>query len=95
MCAKVTIKLLLLLQDKIGKSELSYEADTVGELIKKFLEDYREELEEIQILDENTGQFKEWMLILINGRNIRFLEGMNTILNEKDVVAISPPMAGG
>ena len=69
----VKIKLLLLLQEKIGKRELLYEAETVGELLEKFLNDYREDFEEIDILNEN-GHFKEWMLILLNGRNIRFLE---------------------
>lgn len=92
--AKVIIRLLLLLQEKIGKKELHYEAETVGELLKKFLADYREDFEKINVLNEN-GQFKKWMLILLNGRNIRFLEGLNTKLNNNDVIAISPPMAGG
>ncbi|MHA1783865.1 MAG: MoaD family protein [Candidatus Helarchaeota archaeon] len=94
MCAKVTIKLLLLLQEKIGKSQLKYEAETAGELLSKFLNDYRKDFEEIKILDEN-GQFKQWMLILLNGRNIRFLDGLDTKLKDDDVIAISPPMAGG
>ena len=91
--ASVKIKLLLLLQEKVGRKELPYEAGTIGELLGKFLDDYREDFEKIDILE--NGQFKKWMLILLNGRNIRFLEGMDTKLNDGDVIAISPPMAGG
>ena len=92
--AQVVIKLLLLLQEKVGRRELPYEAETIGELLEKFLEDFREDFEKINILNEE-GKFKEWMLILLNGRNIRFLEGLDTKLTDKDVIAISPPMAGG
>ncbi|MHA1648787.1 MAG: MoaD/ThiS family protein [Candidatus Helarchaeota archaeon] len=33
--------------------------------------------------------------MLVNGRNINFLDGRNTKLKDGDVVAISPPIAGG
>ena len=93
--SKVTLKLLLMLHDKIGKKELQYDVGTVKELINKFIDEYRENFEEMQVLNEDTGHFKDWMLILLNGRNIRFLEGLDTKLKDNDVIVISPPMAGG
>lgn len=33
--------------------------------------------------------------LLINGRNIKFLDGMNTILSDGDEVSIFPPTGGG
>ena len=100
MCAKVKLKLLLIFTDIIGKKEIEYEASTVKEVIDKFLAEYKENFEEKekiseQIFNEETGYFKDWMLILINGRNIKFLDGLETKLKDKDVIVLSPPMAGG
>ncbi len=99
MCAKVTLKLLLIFTDIIGKKEIEYEADTVKEVLDKFLEEYKENFEEDkigkQLFNEETGYFNDWMLILINGRNIKFLDGLETKLKDNDVIVLSPPMAGG
>ena len=46
------------------------------------------------ILDNNL-QLGSWVVVLINGRNMRIFEGINTRLNEGDVIAIFPPVAGG
>ena len=46
------------------------------------------------ILDNNL-QLGSWVVILINGRNMSIFEGVNTQLNEGDVVAVFPPVAGG
>lgn len=99
MCAKVTLKLLLIFTDIIGKKELEYDANTVKEVLDRFLEEYKENFEENekisnQIFNEE-GYFKEWMLILINGRNIKFLDGLETKLKDDDTIVLSPPMAGG
>ena len=44
-------------------------------------------------LDE--GLAKGYLNILINGRNARFLDQMETRLNDGDVVAFLPPVGGG
>ena len=46
------------------------------------------------MLDENL-QLGGWVVILINGRNMGIFEGTSTLLNEGDVIAIFPPVAGG
>lgn len=35
------------------------------------------------------------LIVLKNGRNIRVLEGLETILEDKAVIALFPPGAGG
>ncbi|MFC2099403.1 MoaD/ThiS family protein [Candidatus Bipolaricaulota bacterium] len=44
-------------------------------------------------LDE--GLAKGYLNILVNGRNARFLEQMDTRLHDADVVAFLPPIGGG
>ena len=90
----VTLKLLALFHHQIGQHEVSYEAETVGELLDKFLAEYHNSLE-TTLYDPDTKKLRDFILILLNGRNIIFLDGLKTKLKEGDVVAISPPIAGG
>lgn len=46
------------------------------------------------IIDE-SGNIKPSILILKNGRNIRFLRGLLTRLEDGDKVSIFPPVCGG
>ncbi len=44
---------------------------------------------------ENSGRLRKDLTILRNGRNIVFLAGLDTVLDNGDKIAIFPPMAGG
>ncbi len=90
----VTLKLLTLFQHQVGHHELTYEGDTVGEILDKFLAEYKDTLE-TTLYNPDTKTLREFILILLNGRNIIFLDGLKTKLKEGDVIAISPPIAGG
>ena len=45
------------------------------------------------IFDE--GHLYSYVRVMINGRDIELAEGLDTLVNEKDQVAIFPPIAGG
>ncbi|MEA1940577.1 MAG: ubiquitin-like small modifier protein 1 [Candidatus Caldatribacteriota bacterium] len=47
------------------------------------------------IIDNKSGKIKSSILILKNGRNIRFLGGLLTKLEDGDEVSIFPPIGGG
>lgn len=47
-----------------------------------------------EIVDE-TGTLTGKVHILVNGRNIEWLQGMDTPINEGDTVVLMPPIAGG
>jgi MoaD family protein len=44
---------------------------------------------------DGPGSLKPYVNILKNGRNISFLDGPGTTLEDGDVLAIFPPAAGG
>jgi MoaD family protein len=39
--------------------------------------------------------FRDFVNILKNGRNVYFLSGLDTMLDEGDIIALFPPVAGG
>ncbi len=41
------------------------------------------------------GQLIQGVMILVNGRNILHLEGLNTVVKGGDIVALFPPGGGG
>jgi MoaD family protein len=93
MGSRVTLELYSIVYERVGKKEIKYDADTVEEVIKKFLAEYAAKLDD-RILGE-SGDFRKWIQILLNGRGIKFLDGLKTKLKENDVIAIIPILGGG
>jgi len=48
-----------------------------------------------EALFDGSGQVKAFNNVLKNGRNIAFLEQMETKIGNGDVIALFPPAAGG
>lgn len=60
------------------------------ELSKMARPDFRK-----RIYDVTTGKMNEHIAVFVNAREARSLKGLDTELNDGDVVTILPPMAGG
>jgi molybdopterin synthase sulfur carrier subunit len=43
----------------------------------------------------SPGTLRDVVNILNNGRNVHFMNGLDTTLDEDDVIALFPPVAGG
>lgn len=89
------VKIFATLRQIVGAKEieLGLEAgDTVGSVLARIVADYPALGE--RILDDE-GNLEAFINVFVNGRSIRFLDGPNTGLNEDDVLAIFPPVAGG
>lgn len=74
------------------KDEVDISASNVGELIEKMEERFPGIKD--RLCDEN-GQVRRFINLYVNNEDIRFLDGTNTLLNEKDIVSIIPAIAGG
>ena len=70
------------------------EGETVGDVIKKFLINYGNNFKEF-LNPETKESFKANIGIFLNGRNIEYLEGFNTLLEERDTIAFVVVAAGG
>ena len=86
---RVKIRLYATLIESIGKRIIEHEIK--GEPILRNLL-YETSLSK-HILEKD--RVKEMYKILVNGRDIEFLQGLNTILHEGDIIDIFPPVAGG
>ncbi len=73
--------------------EVALEAgDTVGSVLRALSTAYPALGE--RLLQED-GSLHSSIHVLVNGRNIRFLEGLDTAIQEADQLALFPPVGGG
>lgn len=92
---KVFVKFYAHLRDLVNQQEkLEIElgpSATVTQMLDKLIKD-----EKIRkhIFDDKK-QVKPDITLLINGREIKFLDGVNTILEHDDEISIFPIVAGG
>jgi MoaD family protein, archaeal len=93
---KVKVKFLASIREIVGLHEIPFEISP-GSTVESLLE----------ILESHFGaEFKEAVgkpfedknpkiMFLVNGRDIDFLKGPRTELNEGDTIVLIPPVAGG
>lgn len=87
------VELLSFLQRAAGESRVDIEATTIEQLLAALISRYGETFR--RELMTPDGKLKTGIAILVNGRNINFLQGLNTSLVPGDKVTIIPPAAGG
>jgi sulfur-carrier protein len=73
-------------------SEVSAAGANVGEIIEN-LEKAFPGMKE-RIYDE-AGEVRRFILIHVNGEDIRFMDGLKTTVADRDEVSITPALAGG
>jgi MoaD family protein len=90
---KVTVKAFGGLRELIGASavfvHLTHKA-TIADLLIEIRRCYPLFSEKLEV-----GLTKGYINILLNGRNVRFLDGMATRLSDGVTVAFLPPVGGG
>ncbi len=92
--AKVKLNLLNIFQLRVNKKFINYEGKTVRDIISQFLGEYREKLDD-DLFDKKKKSFSSQILILLNGRNIKYLKNYRTILKDGDELYLSYALAGG
>ena len=92
----VKISFLSLLKDRIGVKELNMDLednsnfnDVFAKLFEKFGEDIK------TVLVKKTGDLNDHVIIMLNEKNIRSLDELNTKIQNKDEITMLPAIAGG
>jgi MoaD family protein len=74
-----------------GESVASVEGATVGDVLESLFEQY----EELRSRISEDGGLRRFVNVYVRGEDIRFLDGLQTPVNDGDEVTILPAVAGG
>ncbi|MGA2676925.1 MAG: ubiquitin-like small modifier protein 1 [Methanobacterium sp.] len=90
----VKIKFLARFKDITGEKEviIDYNGE-IANLIEILTEKYDKGFKD-SLFNEN-GELREYMKILINGEDVRNINGLKTTVNEDDEIVIFQTIAGG
>jgi MoaD family protein len=67
-----------------------------GATIRTLLDDLVKKYDGVgELIFVSPGTLRDFVNILKNGRNVHFINGLDTTLDEGDLIALFPPVAGG
>ncbi|MEW6398066.1 MAG: ubiquitin-like small modifier protein 1 [Bacillota bacterium] len=89
----VQVQVFATFREVTGTPRLTVEASSVREVLSFLVNRFGEPL--ARRLLTPAGEVQEAVAVLVNGRNVRFLQGADTPLRAGDTVTIIPPVAGG
>jgi molybdopterin synthase sulfur carrier subunit len=93
----VKVRTILAIKKILGKGEIELsvpEKSTLQELVTKLVNNFGDELASL-LLESETRKVLPHIRLMVNGRDIAFLNGMDTVLQPGDEVLILPPVSGG
>lgn len=94
----ITVKFFATLRDAAGKREVEVNAQSEGmdiQNLMRFLFGKLGEDFERAVLDSETGNVRQYIKIMVNGRDIEHLKGFKTLVKDGDIVQVFPPIGGG
>ena len=92
--ADVILKLMAIFSTEVGLTEINYQnVNILGDVINQFMKEYGKKLRKSFV--DPSGNLESHVVILVNGRNYLFLDGLNTKLKDGDQIVLSPPLIGG
>ena len=93
----IEVKLLGVFRELSGKSRVTIEfeeAVTVGKVVQKMAETFSSRFKEI-LIDPELSDPRPNALILVNGKEIGVLQGLQTMLDDNDEMVLLPVAHGG
>ena len=96
---QVSVRFFTSLREIVDKKEetLTFpesEKVTVGTVLKKLGQRYGKRFVEY-VYDRKTGEVRSFLQFLVNGKSATTTNGLETELEDGDVLAILPPVGGG
>ena len=92
----IKISFLSLLKSRIGVKELNMDLEndsTINDVFSKLFDKYGDDIK--NVLVKKTGDLNDHVVIMLNEKNIRSLDELNTIIQNKDEIILLPAIAGG
>jgi sulfur-carrier protein len=87
------IKFFAYIRDYTREKQVNFEyCETVHELLIKLCNKYGSKFEKIIFIND---ELSNEIIILVNGRHITHMDGINTRLTGNDEISIFPVVAGG
>ena len=93
----VKVRTILTIKKILGTGDIELpvpEKSTLQELVTKLVNNFGDELASL-LLESETRKVLPHIRLMVNGRDIAFLNGMDTVLQPGDEVLILPPVSGG
>ena len=93
----VKVRTILTLKTIMGSGETELpvaEGSTLGQLVVTLVNRYGDDLAS-HLYEPNSKNLRSYIRLMVNGRDIAFLEEMKTVLRNGDEVLILPPVSGG
>ena len=90
MAVRVTIPTALR-QFAGGKSTVAVEASTVGAALHTLTAQYPDLGNQLMV----NGELRNFVNVYLNDDDVRYLQGMETPVGERDEISIIPAIAGG
>ena len=93
----VKVHSILGIKKILGGGDLEFsvpEGSTLKSLLSMMIRDYGKELSLLLYGADGTDVLPH-IRLMVNGRDVEFLKGLETDLNEGDEVLILPPISGG
>jgi len=92
----VTVRIFATLRELLGRKTLDMDAPVEDiEGLIRFIADRFQPSFKDALIDPKACQIRKGFSILVNGRDIEFLEGLRTKLKDGDTIALFPPVGGG
>lgn len=94
---KLSIRFFTTLREITGKREEQLEVGTshvrVKDVLDQLVEMHGREFKEYVYSEE--GNVRDYLQLLVNGKSVRSMDQLDTLLKEGDQLAIVPPVGGG
>ena len=88
----ITVRVTSSLQTLVGAKSVEGEGSTIGELLTNLDSRYPGFKDQIS---GDDGQLHRFVNVYVNDEDIRYLQALDTPMNDGDTVSILPALAGG
>lgn len=95
---KVKVHTILDIKKIIGKGEIEIPVPkgcSVKEVLTGLADTWGEALKMYLLESDNPVKIRPYLRLMVNGRDIAFLGGMDAVLRDGDEILILPPVSGG